>query len=395
MPDIINEIIEQGHTSHAGTIEGGVVMTDGFQGSDLKLLPSHRAVPYMDALIYRFGNLCEAFFPEDPRFEKFRRRLLKLFQLIRLKHRCEEFGYVDLPFTIDPTESGWPHLGDLLFIEEDKKKIGATLAVADRAKLVKEMSDAIALEHRFPRDEQRALILLDYFEFLKSQEGDLFSLYKMGTPLQVKVKNPEARLKWFDSIPFRTYQVEWGGINSANLFVFNRMDFLQDGESIPFAFSEYPQLETLLKEPFHKSVLNSVLPGLGQLADSSLYDTFLRVDEIPDLRPKEVSRFIIGPYYNQDTSNTAGIQELFDGLDDPFVMKMTQETVRSLQSVPRPQGVLRQFFSRETYREVPSTVQASTYLLCSSEVKKRLVTKDWHGNRCTVIGLIRGGGLYD
>lgn len=264
---------------------------------------------------------------------------------------------------IDRDDSGFPCTEDLLFLFSEWLAAEASVkAGTSEAELLTRMRRRI-FSGEFPTEEHAALGRMSYLSRIRGSE--LAEEFRILNPLLLK-----------ETEFLRFIRQGWRGWDArAGVFRHYFAFFAQQRGTRPFErIREDSELAARLREGFQRP-LAELLEPLSFRDDS---------------QPKSVDRYTIGPYYVPCPENAPAIRGLFDGLEHPFILKLTLERVIVESSLAQP-ALIHEFLGEDRPRPVSLREQRSRYVLCSPEVQTRLGAVDERGEPATLWALDRRG----
>ena len=187
----------------------------------------------------------------------------------------------------------------------------------------------------------------------------------------------------------RAYVIEWTAIEKGiNVPVLYVMYLTQNRRSIPLEKRENPTLDFFIYQSQNGIVdLRSLVCQMDQA--------------IEDIRPKLIYKYIIGPYHDGLTNNTPEITNLFDGVDEPSMLRFRIEAVAS-QYQRRMMGRFGKIFGDEISRILGFETVKEVYgpldnydrrIIVPFGVKQIMGNKDEMGNPSQVYGITKGGEI--
>lgn len=334
-----------------------------------KLEPSQIA-PYLAALNKRLQQLATILTRERnafvvPHLSTVRRTI----DCLVAKHALEGQDGIDFGLTIDPTNSGFPTTKDFYLLEKNKQEAQKVIEQLRSRKAVIDMvRDAILKE----RPTQHALVLLRRYDYYsRLQETKLLEEYKVNDP--VIAGDEKGR---------RSYIVEWTCIEGhTNVPTFYRMYLEQDANALPF--------ERCANDLFKTIIYTS---KFGIIDPRTLVS---EVDEnIDELHPKLIEKYVIGPFHNQVTLNSDALNALLADEEDKSILRFSTETVVS-EGVRKKlgQGFWASLFGREIEKEIYGPVDTKCMMIVPFHLKQRLSDRDERGNPCKIYGVTLGGDI--
>ena len=263
---------------------------------------------------------------------------------LRVAHECWEVAtrFWDT-FKIDTRESGFPIFQHMLQLENDRKAAEERLETLATARQIRgEMVEQMLRYRNHPRDLQRKMAERLYHETLA--DYDVFFTHTKPETVRHSINRRTGR---------HYYVVQWasydGGANMPMIYVAVIEDS-SDSPPPPPADREDGQ------SPWPNSDAVSGLPNrqLSQRfcafteAHSSYSLTLSTIatamdKDFPELHPKQLRRFIIGPFYAGGfTSHPEEVQRILDKVDDPddmWLMTWTSQELWSKEERPARWGL--------------------------------------------------------
>lgn len=253
---------------------------------------------------------------------------------LRISQECWELStrFSDA-FKIDTRESGFPIFQHMLQLENDRKQAGARLErLATANEIRNEMTEYLLRHRKFPSEQQRRMAERLYFETLS--DFDIFIPHTSPETVRHAVNRKTGR-------PY--YVVQWASYDgSANLpliYVAVIEDSSDDAEPPP----------TKKKGGKKGSPGGDRVRGLPNRSLRTEFDQFTAAHssygltlttiataldkDFPTLHPKQLRRFILGPFYAGGfTSHNEEVQGILDKVDDPEDMWLMTWTAQELYS---------------------------------------------------------------
>ena len=243
-------------------------------------------------------------------------------------------------FRISQAESGFPVYQNVLELENDRLEAKKRLAgIADEDTIRKEMVDFILTKKAFPDAVQRAMAERVYLSSVES--GQHFAPLCLPRTVKVSV-NPKTKRPY--------YIVHWGYYDgTANLpmvYVLSVEDSSKD--MLQTLVDSEAKLKPKIEIPLPvEGLLN---PALAQQFDEfcdknsaygltlSTIATSLDID-FPTLHPKQLRRFVLGPFYHADiTINGGDVDKVLKKVKQPENQWLLTWTLQEIYSVNERPG---------------------------------------------------------
>ncbi|MBI3893669.1 MAG: hypothetical protein HY303_19290 [Candidatus Wallbacteria bacterium] len=266
---------------------------------------------------------------------------------------------------IDRDDSGFPCTEDLyyLFSEWRAAERGLRAGVSE-TDLLEQMRKRI-WAGEFPSEEHAALARRHHM--LRIQGAEIAEDFRVLHPILLK-----------ETDTLRFYRLGWRGWDErAGLFRYCSCFFTQDKETRP--------LEEVRKDsPLHERIRAEFTRPLPETVETLYFRD--------GVHPKSVDRYTIGPYYSPGSANSNFLQHLFDGVEHPFLLKVSLERVIIESGRPRT-GFLDELIGEPQERQTNLIEQRVRYVLCSREIQDRLGGTDEKGEPATIYTLDRRGRI--
>jgi len=325
---------------------------------------------------YSFQVPLEDAFDTKADFGMFLDKLLFFFDALKCKFAMQSKGINPTSLSIDPTESGFPHLTDLWNLKNDIAQAESQLAaIPPVSEIVSKAVDSM-FQGEFPVREQLLYARQKYFSFLKGK--DFVSDFGFERPVLL------------------------GGNDSEKLVKLNFYGF----DELLNIFHFYSTLVTLSKASF--DYISPTLPGgenyfatIRTYYKKDLFQLANCLDSVdPKIHPKVIIKHTIGPYYSKKTINEQPIQNLLDmqSGDDPFVFKFKISgtlSVKTLKENSLVKKFVNSLFGYANSQEVFAEKFVYDYMLVPFKVKQYLKSVDETGKPCKVFGLLDGGDIIE
>jgi len=335
---------------------------------NLKTLPDEATTPHLTSLIAILRNFSSVLTSQEENYLlPYTQVICDSLDCLLEKHKLDGLDKIDFPLTIAQNNSGFPTVKDFYTLKKDKDEAGGILQqLPSREGVIDKIRSSI-LRGSSPVNAQ--MMLLRYNFYKKLSQTEMLEEYHLGKPELIKEENGR-----------RFYTINWSCIGrSTNLPVFHRMYFTHDRNSGP---------------PLEK--------GLSVELRSFLYQTQWGPDlkffaatldnEIKEIHPKAIERVYVGPFYNQYTNNSDELNSLFNGMENPSLLKVITEKIRS-DRVSQYGNWLDMITGKKTEREVFSPVFSETKIITSFRLKQLFGERDELGNPCKVYGSTKDGGI--
>ena len=337
------------------SIDANGVYTTGIFKNDVKVLDSQIAPDYLSKLQSVLDKTRVVI--NDSRYSLFISKIINSMKILELKYASQKEGYTDMPFAIDPTDSGFPHFGNLQFQKSDIENADSELQRIGAVKdILKSASDKIA-NGLFPTNERKSLSDYKYFKILSKTEP--LKDIELGNIVEEEHKSLGNQ---------RSYKLEcWGCDARASNFILYKINFNVDSKNGGFVYDQEIEFQNQLKGNFRQP----------------LDIMFYLFDTIKHIHPKKITKFTIGPYFNEQTINSVEMDKLFaeynstkDKKDEkPFIFKISKEKIESVKSYNKYE----KFFdvlmnlSKKNQTEVPSQIYTHNYWLTNFRIKQNII----------------------
>lgn len=336
-------------------------------GRQLKVIENGNAVPYLQRLNARLGQLSTIFEREETDYIlPFMNVLRRTVELLQLKHQLIGNNKIDFDLTLFSNDSGFPSERDLFSLQKNKDEADAILgSTLSRDEIIDRIRKAI-LNGVSVEAYQNMLRRYNFFNGLANTDM-LFKGYHYETPKFVKAEGKR-----------RFYNVDWFCLERATrLPVFYRMCLEQDRNATPLEDCPNPRLETVVYQTqmgFHNS------------------GTFARTidNEVDEVHPKLIEKYTIGPFYDTITDNSPEMRRLIDS--DNSILKFSITGVLS-ERVTQYGNWIDYLIRRKTERESFSPVFTETKMIVPFKLKQSLGNRDETDHQCKVYGITKGGDI--
>lgn len=252
---------------------------------------------------------------------------------LRFSQECWELSarFSDA-FKIDTRDSGFPIFQHILQLENDRKQADARLErLATTHEIRTQMTELLLRHRKFPGEQQRNMAERLYFEMLA--DYDFFGTHSAPQTVRHSINRRTGR-------PY--YVVQWasydGGANLPMIYVAVIEDSSDDA----------PPPEDR-KDGAQPWPAGKAVAGLPNQDLSAAFDQFTAAHssysltlttiataldkDFPTLHPKQIRRFILGPFYAGGfTAHNEEVQGILDKVDDPDDMWLMTWTAQELYS---------------------------------------------------------------
>jgi len=333
---------------------------------DIMKVPNHKIKHYLDRLNTRLTNLSDILTKEK---DEFVAPYLKIVQdtvkCLILKHDLEKDS-PNFSLTIDPTESGFPTFKDFYLLKKDKEIADKALEkLPSKEAIIEKIRDKL-LRGSSPVTLQSQLKKFNFYSKLKGT--NILEEYYLNE-LQLVGEEGSKKL----------YTLEWNCIErGSNVPVFYRMYFSQDSKFQILNEGTTPKLKTIIYE--------------SQYGRRDLREIVSVIDyELDEIHPKLINKYIIGPYYNDITTNSPELNSIFGGMQDQSILKFNVEAVASI-SVKKLGGWIRQRLGLAIEKEVYGPLDnTNRKMIAPFRIKQKLGKKDEFGKKCKIYGITEEG----
>jgi hypothetical protein len=346
--------------------EGGLSIFS--ESKNLKTFPESESLPYLKSLKQRLDNLSEILAREGDEFVTPYINILKdNIDCFELKYQLTGNDKVDFPLTIVPEQSGFPTEKDFFLLEKNKEDADEKLKILpEREEIIGRIRGAILREGSYVNSQ---IMLKRHNFYSKLSEVRVMSGYHLNEAKFVK-KSKGRRL----------YTMEWTCLERASkLPVLYRLYSAQDEGREPLDKAKNARLETIIY-PTQMSSVN--LASFAALIDN----------EIEEIHPKLLERYIIGPFYNSSTENSKKMNDILGKDENSSLMKFTIERVVS-ERVREYGNWFEKVIGRKTEREIFGPVDSEEKIITSFRIKQEMSGKDEYGNPCKIYGVTKEGGI--
>jgi hypothetical protein len=180
--------------------------------------------------------------------------------------------------------------------------------------------------------EQEALAYLRFYEQLSSTK---LARRKDHNLLHIGKESEEEQIYWFDAEGFDI---------TKSLYAFFDIKLITEGEK---------ELSKKVEERFVRYFFSDCFPYNARQA-------FLKVNAFDNIRPQNLDKFVIGPFYFKGTRNPESLQDVFNEFEQPWLLRFRKENAYSRRSVEMNKGKM-ELCSDETTEE---------YALCPHALKR-------------------------
>ncbi len=242
-------------------------------------------------------------------------------------------------FQIDTRESGYPVFQHVLQLDKDRKNSVAMLGRLPAQDAIREhMADEILRHRRFPERYQKLMAERLYYETLKEQA--VFGEYMPPSTVRISVNRRTGR-------PF--YVVQWASYDGmAHLplvYVAVIEDSSDQAANLEMDRKPWPEGDAIqglpnryLSDDFTAFVQSHSSYSLTLTTIASALDK-----DFPDLHPKQLRRFVLGPFYAGGiTAHNEEVQGILDRVDKPkdmWLFTWTAQEVYSQEQKPARWGL--------------------------------------------------------
>jgi len=338
-------------------------------GDNVKRLRTDEIELYLTRLNQSLTHLSQVLTKEGDEFvAPFLGVVKNSIECLILKHAIQGQDQIDFSLTIDPTHCGFPTVKDFYLLEKDKenaKKVLEQLPSRD------DIVDAIRQSILNGRSLVNAQMLLRRFNYYSRVLGvELLKEYNIREPQQVGEESGK-----------RLYTLEWNCIErDSHLPVFYRMYFTHDKRREPLHREPNKALETrIYQSQFGMTDLRTLVRVIN--------------DEIDEINPKLIYKYVIGPFYSSLTMNSPEINKMLDGTKDAYILKFRVERVASI-SVRRfnAGGFLNRLLGITVEKQVYGPLDnTDCRMIVPFSVKQNHGNCDERGNPCRVYAVTQDG----
>ncbi len=273
---------------------------------------------------------------------------------------------IDPRLRIDPSTSGFPNSLEFIRLFQEKSRAGAVLAELPSQEELAGTAMQKILAGDFPRQEQQAKVRLDYYR----------RLHDVPIVRDFEVVRVRENGSGDDC---RHYHLHWRGLDqSKNLFIAYSLELEQDRNDEPLGRKRgSDQLFTTLEQKF----------GLGAAHLLKSIDTFAAI------HPKAVKRYVIGPYYCDQTHNAGPLEEVFHRANDPWLLRYRCESVVSEKTLE----IKKSMFRKPDRMELCSDEVAENFAYCPNRIRQELGEMFINGGEESyqVVGVDEEGKIID
>ena len=292
---------------------------------------------YFGAVDAAFRGLVRVFETEGEWVKRHNRihRICKLhLDRLRVAHECWELSsrFWD-KFKIDTRDSGFPVFQHVLQLENDSKQAERRLEeIATAHQIRKEMIELLLKHREHPGDLQRKMAERLYFETL----ADYHAYSTHTTPYTVRHSINRRTGRHYYVVQWATYD---GSAHLPIIYVAVIEDSSDDPPPPPAdrqdGHKPWPEGEAVKGLPNRQ--LSAQFRAFTE-AHSSYSLTLTTIataldKDFPELHPKQLRRFIVGPFYAGGfTNHNEEVQGILDKVDDPESMWLMTWTAQELYS---------------------------------------------------------------
>lgn len=325
---------------------------------------------YLSSLRTRLNNLGDVVEREKREYAvNFLQVMENSIECLRLKYALQFYGddKIDFPLTIDPLISGLPTAKDFYLLENNKREANIMLKqMPSRDEIIDKVRKAVL---RGDSVSTPQFLLAKHNLYSKMAASEVLSSYAIRSIKQTKEKDGR-----------KYFAVEWCCIERGSSFpILYRMGLTQD--------SRLPELE-IGSNPRLEMVLYQTQTGVDDISGFASF-----VDrEIEEVHPKSIERYVVGPFMNRFTKNSAGFSNILNGEEDSSVLKFTFERSISVD-VTQYGNLWDAIRGKKTEREVFGPVDSETELITAFRLKQKMNGTDEQGNPCKVYGVTNSGEI--
>lgn len=325
---------------------------------------------------YSFQVPLEDAFDTKKDFGAFLDRLVFFFDALKCKFALQGKGINTTSLSIDPTDSGFPHLTDLWNLKNDIAQADSQLSSIPSAEEIVNKAVGSMFRGEFPVREQLLYARRKYFSFLSGKE--FISDFGFEKPVLLGGNSSEKLVK----LNF------YGFDELYNIFHFYSTLVTLDDEGIDYISPELPG-----GEKYFSTIRTYYKQDLFHLANC--------LDSIdPKIHPKVIVKYTVGPYYSPKTINDKPIADLLamQTSGAPFVFKFRISGTLSVNTL-KVDSLVKKFVNRlfgyANSKEVFAEKFVYDYMLVPFKVKQYLKSVDECGKPCKVFGLLDGGDIIE
>lgn len=334
----------------------------------LKQIPEEKIHNYLGNLMWQLQNLVRVLKREEdeiaiPYVETWQSTL----EGLALKHSLVGQDRISFSLTIVPENSGFPTVSDIYLLQQDKEEAEKSLKeFPEREDIIENIRDAILRKASIVR-AQTVLRRHSFYTFVKN--AGLINSYELKRPSGGEVDGK----RWFT--------LEWNCIETdTQLPVFYKMSLTQDMKYSAFDKTPNDLLETnLYRDTFHLG---------GQTNLQVLVRTI--DNEIEEIHPQMIEKYTLGPFYDNNTENSEEVKKIFEGIENPSMLKFKKESVVT-QGQRNHGNCWDKIRGRKTKREIFGPVDSQSKIIVPFRIRQRIGNSDEYGNSCQVYGITRDG----
>ena len=344
----------------------GIELSDVAEGN-LKRLSDNEVVPYLNRLKSRLENLSVVLKKEGDEFViPYVDIITNSLGCMLAKYELDGQDKLDFSLTINPTNSGFPTPKDFYMLEKNKEEAKGNLeTLPPRDEIINKIGSAVL---RGDSCVNAQMLLRRFNFFSKVSRAKVLEGYYLNQPKFVKEDGKR-----------RSYVLEWSCIERVtNLPVFYRLCLTHNKSSPPLEREFGNNLKTVIYQTQFPNDIKSFVSFID--------------NEVEEVHPKLLEKYTIGPYYDSLTRNNPQIVQLFDGLEDPSLLKFTFEKILS-EGVRQYGNWLDMITGKKTEREVFGPVDSETRIVAPFRIKQKLNGCDENGKPCKVYGITNGGEI--
>lgn len=337
----------------------------------LRRLQPEEVNPYITRLVSRLGQLSQIMTRDGDEFvAPYISVIQETLNCLLLKHSISVRNQMDFSLTIDPQDSGFPSFKDFYLLGKDRAIAEASLAnFPSREKIIDCIRDAI-LRGDSPANPQDSLVKFDYFTNLTN--ANLLRDYYLSEPIVGGEEDGR-----------RDYVLQWSCFERvSNLPVFYRLWLSQDSGDKPLDERFKPGLE---------NIIYTTVAGLNDLRTViSCMD-----QAIESIHPKLIYKYVIGPYYDCLTENSPEIKKLFEGVEDPSMLKLRVQRVASVGTRRRSSQTWKKWLGIDVEKEYYGEVDDyDSRMIVPVRIRQKLPRdRDEYNRECKVYGVTDGGDI--
>ncbi|MFC2172776.1 hypothetical protein ACFLU6_09110 [Acidobacteriota bacterium] len=308
--------------------------------SNLHVLESDSINAYLDHLEFSLDllsrKLTELGYPEVSRYCT---EIIATCRCFRYSRGDEGEG-IDARLRIDPVNSGMPNTVEFMRLQGEKVQADRLLKDIPVFGLLARDALEKVYQGLFPAQEHGLAIKRSYYESVL--RSPIARKFEVAAVTKEKARGDR-----------RCYRIDWRGLDETkNLFIYYSMLVEQDirSKSLQRCGADH-KVYRLIEEKF----------GHGPRL------VFLGIEDLRDIHPLHVWRWILGPYYSSVTRNPDPVNTLFEAVEDPFIMRFRREEVKREGSLR-----LRGGKGKKSDRELASPLTTEEYLIAPFAIREEL-----------------------